>query len=569
VIETVETDVVVIGGGAAGANAALKAAAQGARVALVVKGLVGKSGCSIFGSHLPYHDMSSAQRAVDRLTYSVRYYNHYLTDQDYCLRMGAYMREEFFDDLERIGVYWRRDEAGKLLAIASRTPALVAHKQGASGMILMDKRRRQILASDIALYEECAATSLVQDDGRIVGVTVLDYRRGRLFAISAKAVVLATGHSDYLATRSTGTREQSADGIAMALRAGADLANLEIQWWHTSDVLAPKSWMRFHIYPNPLMGTSETARLYNSDGQLFYEQKTHSPGASAPYTEQIRRLALQVAAGKARWDGGYFSGYDHIDAELTRTYQHQAAVWEKLGMDIGRDRIECGITLHMRQGGVCVDTTDFTTSLAGLYAAGGVCCHYLGGIGPVSYDGKIAGITAANEAAGSPRRALPAAAVAAEEQRIYGFLRTAARDAGPRPIQAKGRIRAIMWELGYVKNEVRLQAALDALAQVRAETVPRLTLDSTSRAWNTGWLDAIDVTCMLDACEATLRSALNRKESRGPFYREDYPYVDNENWLCRNIIRRSDGRWWSRTEPIALPHLKPEKTREPFFEADY
>ena len=215
-IETVETDVVVIGGGAAGANAALKAAAQGARVALVVKGLVGKSGCSIFGSHLPYHDMSSAQRAVDRLTYSVRYYNHYLTDQDYCLRMGAYMREEFFDDLERIGVYWRRDEAGKLLAIASRTPALVAHKQGASGMILMDKRRRQILASDIALYEECAATSLVQDDGRIVGVTVLDYRRGRLFAISAKAVVLATGHSDYLATRSTGTREQSADGIAMA-----------------------------------------------------------------------------------------------------------------------------------------------------------------------------------------------------------------------------------------------------------------------------------------------------------------------------------------------------------------
>jgi succinate dehydrogenase/fumarate reductase flavoprotein subunit len=159
--------------------------------------------------------------------------------------------------------------------------------------------------------------------------------------------------------------------------------------------------------------------------------------------------------------------------------------------------------------------------------------------------------------------------VAAEEQRIYGFLRTAARDAGPRPIQAKGRIRAIMWELGYVKNEVRLQAALDALAQVRAETVPRLTLDSTSRAWNTGWLDAIDVTCMLDACEATLRSALNRKESRGPFYREDYPYVDNENWLCRNIIRRSDGRWWSRTEPIALPHLKPEKTREPFFEADY
>jgi succinate dehydrogenase / fumarate reductase flavoprotein subunit len=569
VVDVIDTDVLVIGGGAAGANAALKAADQGARVALVVKGLLGKSGCSIFGSHLPYHDMSSSQKAIDRLTYSVRYYNHYLTDQDYCLRMGAYMREEFFADLERIGVYWRRDDSGRLQAIASRTPALVAHKQGASGMIIMDKRRRQILGSNIDVHEECAVTSLIKDDGQVVGATVFDYRRGRFFAISAKAVVLATGHSDYLATRSTGTREQSADGLAMALRAGAELANLEIQWWHTSDVLAPKSWMRFHIYPNPLMGTSETSRLYNSAGELFYEQKTHSPGASAPYTEQIRRLAREVAAGKARWDGGYFSGYDHIEAELTKTYQHQAAVWEKLGLDVGKDRIECGITLHMRQGGVCVNTESFATTLPGLFAAGGICCHYLGGIGPVSYDGKVAGIAAATAAFGCKGRALPAAVLANEEQRIFGFLRSTSRDQGPRPIQAKTRIRAIMWELGYVKNAIKMQAALDGLEEVRREMVPRMALDSTTRAWNTGWMDAIDAVCMLDACEATIRSGLNRKESRGPFYREDYPYVDNENWLCRNIVSRTDGNWRSRVEPIALPHLKPERSREPFFETDY
>ncbi|MBL8670151.1 MAG: FAD-binding protein [Alphaproteobacteria bacterium] len=573
-IESVDTDVLVIGGGAAGTNAALKAADKGARVAVVVKGLMGKSGCSIFASHLPYHDTSTEQKGHDRLRYSVRYYNHYLTDQDYCLRMGKYMRTEFFPDLEKLGVYWRRGEDGRLMATATRTPTIVSHKQGASGVIIMDKRRRAILGRGIPVHEECAATGLLQDGGqgggRIVGATLLDLKSGRFFAVRAKAVVLATGHSDYLATRSTGTREQSADGIAMALRAGAETANLEIQWWHISDVLEPRSWMRYHLYPNPLLGTEETSRLYNQAGEMFYEQRTHSPASSAPYVEQIRRLAREVMAGKARWDGGYWSGYDHIPAETIMAYQHQAKIWGKLGLDVGKDRIECGITMHMRQGGIDVDTQRMTTSLPGLYLAGGIGSHYLGGVGPVSYDGKVAGEAAAEEALGRPDAPLPAGAVADEEKRVFGFLQ--AGPAGPdavRPIAAKLRIREIMWELGYVKNEAKLNAALDGLLQVRAEMVPRFRLESASRAWNTGWQDALDVAAMLDACEATVRSGLLRKESRGPFFRDDYPFVDNETWLCKTLLRREGGEWRSRTAPIPTPHLKPEKLREPFFDADY
>lgn len=566
-LEVINTDVLVIGGGAAGTNAVLKAADRGVKVTMVVKGLIGKSGCSIFASHLPYHDVSTPVKNRDRLQYSVRYYNHYLTDQEYCLRMGAYMRTEFYPDLERLGVYWRRDDDGRLMAITSRTPALVAHKQGASGIIIMDKRRREILRRGIEVHEECAVTALLTDGERVVGATVLDLKRGRFFAIVAKATILATGHSDYLATRSTGTREQSADGIAMALRVGAELANLEIQWWHTSDVLEPKSWMRFHLYPNPLMGTQETSRLYNSRGEMFYEQKTHTSGASAPYTDQIRRLAREVAAGAARWDGGYHSGYDHIAPETTRAYQHQAKVWSKLGLDVGKDRIECGITWHMRQGGINVDALRMETSVPGLFLAGGIGCHYLGGVGPVSYDGKVAGENAAEAALADRARAAPEQSLAAEEKRVLGFLR--AGSDGVRPVQAKLRIREIMWELGYVKNAAKFHAALEALESVRREMVPRLTLQSTSRNWNTGWMDALDTCSMLDACEATVRSGLNRHESRGPFYREDYPYVDNENWLCRNIISRVNGEWRSKTVPIALPHLTPERSREPFFETDY
>jgi succinate dehydrogenase / fumarate reductase flavoprotein subunit len=565
--EVLRTDVLVIGGGAAGANAALKAADQGARVVMVVKGLLGKSGCSIFASHLPYHDVGTPEKARDRFRYSVRYYNHYLTDQEYVKRMGQYMRTEFFAELEELGVYWRRTEDGTLMPTLNRVPVMVVHQQGASGVIIMDKRRRQILARGIPVLEEAAATSLLTADGRVVGATVLDYTTGTLSVVQATATIVATGHSDYLATRATGTREQSADGIAMALRAGAEVANLEIQWWHVSDLAAPKPWMRLHLYPNPLLGTKETSRLYNADGEMFYEQATHSPGSSAPYVEQIRRLAIEVARGKARWDGGYVSGYDHIPSDVVKAYQHQAKVWDKLGLDVGRDRLECGVTWHMRQGGIDVRTETMATRVPGLYAAGGIAAHYLGGVGPVSYDGKVAGTAAAEAALAASTPALPREAVAAEERRVLGALRT--EGDGPFPVEIKRRIRDIMWELGYVKNERKLAAARDALVGLREEALPRLRLRRASRRWNTGWMDALDVVNMLDACEATVRSGLLRRESRGPFYREDYPVVDNEQWLCKVLLARQDGEWRSRTAPYALPYLQPERAREPFFEADY
>ena len=565
--EVFETDVLVIGGGAAGTNAAIKAAHRGAKVTLVVKGLLGKSGCSIFAAFTPYFQKTSEELRRNRWRFMIRYYNHYLADQEYCGRLEDFMCDEFYPDLERLGVYWRRKAEGGLEMIEARTRSLVAHKQGATGPIMMDKRRREVLRRGIPVHEECAVTSLLTDGERVVGATVLDYCRGKYFVIHAASTIIATGHSDYLATRATGTREQSADGISMALRAGAEVANLEIQWWHVSDVLAPKSWMRYHIYPNPLMGTLETSRLYNSNGDVFYEQKTHSPGAAAPYTEQLRRLALEVIGGRARFDGGYHSGYDHISAETTNTYQHQAKIWSKLGLDVGKDRLECGITWHMRHGGINLDAERMATSVPGLYAAGGVGCHYFGGVGPASYDGKVAGEAAAESAQTNGRKALPQQALAAEEQRVFGFLRTGPN--GPRPIQAKLRVRQIMWELGYIKNERNMQAALGRLQEVREDMVPHLSLQSTSRNWNTGWMDALDTCSMLDACEAMVRSGLNRKESRGPFYREDYPYVDNENWLCRNVLKRVDGEWQSRVQPIPTPYLTPEKAREPFFEADY
>ncbi len=138
--------------------------------------------------------------------------------------------------------------------------------------------------------------------------------------MQARAVVLATGYSDRLHKRSTGTREMSADGIAMAWRAGATLVNMEMQWWHTNDIADPPTWQRMQVYPNPMLGSEKSARMVNSAGEEFFNQQQDDPLAFGPYTVQLKALAKQVHAGKARYDGGYYAGFDHCDPAEVEAY---------------------------------------------------------------------------------------------------------------------------------------------------------------------------------------------------------------------------------------------------------
>jgi len=147
----------------------------------------------------------------------------------------------------------------------------------------MDLRRKQVIKAGIARMEETVATSLLQNpDGSMGGVFCLNCMTGEYTAVIARAVILATGYSDRLHTRSTGTREMSADGIAMAWRAGATLVNMEMQWWHTNDLAQPACWQRMQIYPNPMLGSEKSARMLNSAGEEFFNQQQDDPLAFGP-----------------------------------------------------------------------------------------------------------------------------------------------------------------------------------------------------------------------------------------------------------------------------------------------
>ena len=179
-----------------------------------------------------------------------------------------------------------------------------------------------------------------------------------------------------------------------------------MQWWHTNDIADPPSWQRMQVYPNPMLGSEKSARMVNSAGEEFFNQQQDDPLAYGPYTVQLKALAKQVHAGKARYDGGYYAGFDHCDAREVEAYTTYGKSFRQLGLRFPEDLVETAVTAHYRQGGIDVDTATMRSSVPGLYVAGGLGGHSNGLIALATYDGKVVadGVAARPAAARRPAR---------------------------------------------------------------------------------------------------------------------------------------------------------------------
>jgi succinate dehydrogenase/fumarate reductase flavoprotein subunit len=565
-------DVVVVGGGGAGTYAALRLHDLGLKPMLISKGLVGKSGASIMaGAVIVGSKMlgGTEQNAASSLEFFAKYYSHFLVDQSYLAAAGRWIENTFYPEMESLGLLFSREADGSIAMSHSPVRWAVAPMQGQTGILLMDIRRKQLQARGIPIHEECAVTALLRNaNGEVCGLTAFDLVRGELFAVHAKAVIMATGHADRLVRRSTGTREQTGDGIALALRAGAELTNLEMQFWHISDFANPPTWQRLHIYPNPLIGTDQSSRVYNAQGECFFEQARDAPAALAPYTLQVKRLTQQVLAGKARFSGGYYTSYSHIDADVLRRYQYAGSAFEKLGLDITRDKVEARTTMHYRQGGIESDPHSMRTSVDGLWVAGGVGAHVTGSLAVAIYDGGLAAESVAGRLCEHHRHDdATQQQIQREFARVEGLL---GNGQSTRPEEAPMHVKTAIWDVmgeayGLIKNGRAMRDGLDQLEALRTRSLPRMTPPSRSRRYNTAWLDALDVHNLIDVCEVTLRSALQREESRGSFYRTDFPYVDNTAWQCKNIVARDDTGYRFRKERYPEGTLAPDFDRQEYF----
>jgi len=559
-MQIVTTDVVVVGGGAAGCYAALELSKKKIDAVMVCKGLVGKSGASLFAGNLVLGGGllgNTLEQARNTAEFLVKYHNQFLIDQNWARRCGQWIEKVYYPELEEAGLYFRRDDDGNVVTNPGKIRSVAANVQGNSGVPFMDLRRKQVMKAGIRRLEETAVTSLLRrEDGSVCGVFAVNCLTGNFVVILARAVVLATGYSDRLYSRSTGTREMSGDGIAMAWRAGASLVNMEMQWWHTNDVAHPPAWQRVQIYPNPVLGSEHSARMVNSAGEEFFNQQVDDPLAFAPYTIQLKALVKQVRAGKARYEGGYFAGFDHIDPGEIDAHTTYGKPFYQLGLDPGRELLETAVTAHYRQGGILVDNTSMRSSVAGLYVAGGVGGHSNGLIALATFDGKTVADGIAADIDKLRSGDAPEAQIAFERQRIESML--SATGEGLAPVAVKELIRRVMWEkAGVEKNLANLTAALDELQRIRLSVLPRMRIRNKTRVANYEWLDAVDVYNMIDAAELIIHSSIERRESRGPFIRTDFPETDNENWLAANILIKTDNGFRFEQSPYQLPFYQP------------
>ena len=579
-----ETDVLIIGGGVAGARAAYDAHQAGLSVTMAIKGLLGKSGCSIFAGNLNYfapptdEDGAPERKAtpeeedlrVRRTMAFLAKYTHYLGDQEYMRNASDWSQREFFDWIESRGIYILRDSDGEIVTDMPRRTQAWAVQMGMSGTVVMDMLRKLILDTDITVLEQTTATRLMTRDGAVVGATALDFVNGRLYAIKAKVVILATGHSNYMSLRATGTRDGSASGWVLAYEAGAKIQNIEMQWHHASDVAYPATWMRLHLYPNPLPGTEQRSQLFNKDGEMFFDGNW-LPENPVPYIMQLKHLAKEVEAGRARLDGQFYSNFRHVERESLEDYIYQTQFAKKVDIDLAEEMYENAVTWHMNVGGVRVNGLTMESDVDGLLAAGSVAALVTGGLANSMFEGLTAAETAQRvvEARAGPVD-LDESQVAAEEQRVFGLLRTEPGE-GLLPGQVKKRIRRAMWEhMNYIKTEESMIAARDELDRIEAEDLPRMRMKTDTRNFNYDWVDALDALDMVKALQMQVRFSLYRKESRGGFYRQDYPVTDNKNWL-KHLVGERDGAGELRLDlhPVELPYAVPDEEVASFFDVDY
>jgi succinate dehydrogenase / fumarate reductase flavoprotein subunit len=560
-MQELTTDVAIIGGGAAGCYAALSLQKRGIKPLIICKGLVGKCGASLFAGNLVISGRllgNSETQARNTAEFLIKYHNQFLIDQKWAQRCGEWIERVYYPELEELGLYFRRDDMGNVVTSPGAIRSVAANVQGNSGVPFMDLRRKQIIRAGIARLEETVATALLRNgDGSIGGVFCLNYITGESIAVQARAVVLATGYSDRLHQRSTGTREMSADGIAMAWRVGAALVNMEMQWWHTNDIADPPCWQRMQIYPNPMLGSEKSARMVNSLGEEFFNQQQDDPLAFGPYTVQLKALAKQVHAGKARYEGGYYAGFDHCDPGEVEAYTTYGKTFRQLGLQFPQQLVETAVTSHYRQGGIDVDTSTMRSSVPGLYVAGGIGGHSNGLIGLATYDGKVVADGIAADFGTLKNGPLPEQEIETELVRLDRLRNSPGSSISP--VQLKEKLRSLMWEkVGVEKDSIGLRSALEDIAQIRSELLPDLKIANHTKTANFEWLDAIDVVNMVDACELIIHSSLERKESRGPFFRRDFQTTDNKNWLAANVLKKTGNSLRFEQRSYDLPFFKPD-----------
>lgn len=564
-IERRRTDILVLGAGGAGLLAALHAkdAAPHLDVTIAVKGLLGKCGCTrmVQGG---YNVAIAAGDSAERHFMDTLDGGKWLNDQDlaWTLVVGAQARIRELEN--RWGCFFDRNPDGTIhqKAFAGQTFDRTVHKGDLTGIEIVNRLAEQVWARGVQRMEEHRAVALVRsrDGARLSGVLLIDMRGGGLVFVQARAVLLGTGGGPTMYKYHTPSGDKACDGMAMALRAGLALRDMEMVQFHPTGVLAgPGTRMTGTIIEEGLRGAG--GYLLGGDGQRFMH-KYDARGERATRDIVSRSMQREILAGNVNPEGGLWIEMAHLGPErVAREFKGMVERCADNGFDLAGGRVPVVPTAHYMMGGV-VFRADGSTDLPGLFAAGedtgGVHgANRLGGNGVANSTvfGGIAGDTMGRWAPrdGAFEEPDPAAldeAVAALEAPFA----KPARNLSP----IRDALLDLMWDkAGILRDAAGLADAARGLDALEAE-VDAAGVDGGDRAFNLTWHDWLNLKSQLLVSRAIVVASLAREESRGAHWREDFPHAqDDAAGLAATITTLDAGRIAQGWQEVRFTRLKP------------
>ena len=543
--ETHEHDVLIIGAGGTGLRAAIEALAQGARVGVVCKSLLGKAHTVMAEGGIAAA-MSNVDKADDWRTHfrdtmrGGKFLNNWRMAQLHALEAPDRVRE-----LEQWGALFDRTETGEILqrAFGGHTFKRLCHVGDRTGLEMIRTLQDRGVHQGIDVYMECTVTRLLKDGDRVAGAFAYWREQGRFVVFKANSIVIATGGIGRAWKITSNSWEYTGDGMALAYDAGAELMDMEFVQFHPTGMVWPPG-VQGILVTEAVRGEGGTLR--NKNGERFMGR--YDPKKMELSTRDVvaRAIYTEVREGRGTEHGGAFLDISHKPAEYVKrklpSMYHQFL--ELADVDITKGPMEVGPTCHYIMGGIRVVAETAQASVSGLFAAGEAAAglhgaNRLGGnsLSDLLVFGRRAGLAAAQHAKKTGTPTIDGAQI---EQAERELLAPFDRAGGESPYQIHHDLRDVMQTLaGIFRTEQDLRRALTEIEKLKARAA-RMCVEG-SRLFNPGWHLSRDIQCMLTVSEACTRAALVRHESRGAHSRLDYPKLD-EAWGRKNnvIVQKGD-----------------------------